>query len=66
MCLGTVYVHSAEGRKEIMREVARLEAEGLGFWLINLFGEKKFIEGTVHCIDLMEEHFVLLNPLKPL
>jgi predicted RNA-binding protein len=35
-----------EGRKEIMRDVARIEAEGSGFWLINLFGKKNSQKGA--------------------
>jgi predicted RNA-binding protein len=50
-----------EGRKEIMRDVARIEAEGSGFWLINLFGKRKFAEGCIRTIDLMDEHFVILD-----
>ena len=42
MCLSTVYINSGDEKKEIMKEVARIEAEGQGFWFINLFGEKNF------------------------
>jgi predicted RNA-binding protein len=61
MCLSTVFLNSANKQNEIMKDVARIEAEGRGFWLINLFGEKKFIEGTLHSIDLMDDHFVILK-----
>jgi predicted RNA-binding protein len=61
MCLSSVYMDTKEGRKEIMRDVARIEAEGSGFWLINLFGKKKFAEGGIRTIDLMDEHFVILD-----
>ena len=37
------------------------EAEGKGFWLINLFGEREFIEGSIETVDLMDEHFVMLR-----
>jgi predicted RNA-binding protein len=50
-----------EGRKKIMEDVARIEAEGSGFWLINLFGKKRFAEGVIRTIDLLDEHFVILN-----
>jgi hypothetical protein len=40
MCLSTAYMDSGNEQKEIVKEVARIEAEGQGFWLINLFGEK--------------------------
>ena len=65
MCLSTVYMNSGNEQKEIMKDVARIEAEGQGFWLINLFGERKFIEGTIQTIDLMDGHFVMLENQKP-
>ena len=65
MCLSTVYMNSGNEEKEIMKDVARIEAEGEGFWLINLFGEREFIEGSIQTVDLMDEHFVMLRKGKP-
>jgi len=64
MCLSTVYMNSGNKQKEIMKDVARIEAEGQGFWLINLFGEREFIEGSIETVDLMDEHFVMLREGK--
>jgi predicted RNA-binding protein len=50
--------------KEIMKDVARIEAEGRGFWFINLFGERTFVEGTIRDINLMDGHFVMLEDHK--
>ena len=61
MCLSTVYINLVDEQKEIMKDVARIEAEGQGFWFINLFGEKKFIEGSIQTVDLMDGHFVILE-----
>ena len=61
MCLSTVYMHSGDEQKEIMKDVARIEAEGQGFWFIDLFGEKKFVEGRIETVDLMDGHFVLVK-----
>jgi predicted RNA-binding protein len=61
MCLSSVYMDTREGRKEIMRDVARIEAEGSGFWLIDLFGKKRFAEGVIRTIDLLDGHFVILD-----
>ena len=61
MCLSTVYMDSGNAKEEIMKDVARIEAEGKGFWLIDLFGEREFIEGRIQTIDLMDEHFVVLG-----
>ena len=64
MCLSTVYMESGNEQKEVMKDVARIEAEGQGFWLINLFGERTFIEGTIQIINLMDGHFVMLENKK--
>ncbi len=61
MCLSTVYMHSGNEQKEIMKDIARIEAEGQGFWLINLFGERKFVEGRIETVDLMDGHIVLVG-----
>jgi len=61
MCLSTVYMNSGNEQKEIMKDVARIEADGQGFWFINLFGEKKFVEGRIETVDLMDGHFVMVR-----
>jgi predicted RNA-binding protein len=61
MCLSTLYVNSENMQKEIMEDVARIEAEGEGFWFINLFGERKFIDGTIQTVNFMDSHFVVLT-----
>jgi len=61
MCLSTLYMVSGNEQKEIMKDVARIEAEGEGFWFINLFGERKFFEGSIQTVDLMDDHFVVLT-----
>jgi len=61
MCLSTVYMSSGNEKEEIMKDVARIEAEDQGFWFINLFGERKFVKGTIQTVDLMDSHFVMLT-----
>ena len=61
MCLSTVYMNSGSDRTEIMKDVTRLEAEGKGFWLVGLLGGKKFIEGRIQTVDLIDDHFILLE-----
>ena len=61
MCLSNVCMDTGDLQKEIMRDVARLEAEGSSFWLINLFGEKTFVKGTIQSIDLVDENLVILS-----
>jgi predicted RNA-binding protein len=65
MCLSTVYMDFGNEQKEIMKDVARIEAEGQGFWLINLFGERTFVKGTIQAINLMDGHFVMLESQEP-
>ena len=64
MCLSTAYMNSGNEQKEIMKDIARIEAEGQGFWLINLFGEKKFVEGRIQSADLLDGRFVLVSKGK--
>lgn len=61
MCLSTVYMHSGDEKKEIMKDVASIEAEADGFWFIDLFGERRFVQGRIEAINLLDGHFVMLN-----
>jgi predicted RNA-binding protein len=61
MCLSTVYMDSGTEQSEVMKDVARLEAEGEGFWLINLFGERTFVEGKIQAVNLTNGHFIILR-----
>ena len=61
MSLSTVYINSGNEEKEIMKDIAHIEAEGRGFWFINLFGERKFIEGSIQTVNLMDGNFVMLK-----
>ena len=44
-----------------MKDVARIEAEAKGFRLIDLFGNTVFIEGSIQIVDLMDEHYVVIE-----
>ncbi|MCD6353307.1 MAG: CooT family nickel-binding protein [Proteobacteria bacterium] len=59
--MSTVYMNSGNKQKKIMKDVARVEAEGQGFWFINLFGERKFIEGSIQTVDLMDGLLMILE-----
>ena len=61
MCLSTVYINSGNEQKEIMKDVAKIEAENQGYWVINLFGEKKFVEGTIENINLIDGFLTVLG-----
>ncbi len=64
MCLSTVYLDSGNKQEEIMKDVARIEADGQGFWLINLFGERTFIKGNIRSANLMDGQFIVLEDQK--
>lgn len=61
MCLSTVYIESGGQRKEVMKDVACMEAEKDGFVMIDLFGVRKFVHGKIKSLDLVEEHTVVLE-----
>jgi len=58
MCLSTVYIESDTGKEEFMQDVAEMEAEGDGFFLVSLFGERRFIKGSIRRVDFVDEHTV--------
>jgi len=58
MCLSTVYIESDTGKEEFMQDVAEMEAEGDGFFLVSLFGERRFIKGSIKRVDFVDEHTV--------
>jgi predicted RNA-binding protein len=62
MCLSTVCLNQGDTPQEVMRDVARLEAEGDGYWLIDLFGQRTFVQGAIASIDLVDENRIMLKP----
>jgi predicted RNA-binding protein len=61
MCLSSVYIDSGKGQKQIMSDVARMEAEAEGFLFIDLFGESKFVRGKIKRIDFIDENAIVLE-----
>ena len=61
MCLSTIYVLSGGRQEEVMRDVTRMQAEGDGFLLFDLFGEKKFIRGRIKKVNFLYEHTVVIE-----
>ena len=61
MCLSTVYIDSTTGKEEVMRDVAEMEAEGEGYNLVNLMGEKTFVKGSIKRVDFVDEHTVVME-----
>ena len=65
MCLSTVFLNAGDTSTEVMKDVAHMEADKDGYWLFNLFGEKKFVEGAIQSVDLVDEHLIVLHPHQP-
>jgi predicted RNA-binding protein len=65
MCLSTVYLRIGEERREVMRDVSRMQAEGDGYLLTDLFGRRAHVRGRIAYLDLVEEHIVVLEKVKP-
>jgi len=61
MCLSTVCIDSNGRLKEVMKDVACMEAKNDGFMLTNLFGEEKFVQGKLKRMDFLEGQSILLE-----
>ncbi|HIE17314.1 MAG TPA: CooT family nickel-binding protein [Dehalococcoidia bacterium] len=61
MCIATVYVATGAKRKEVMRDVVRIEVEDGRFRLLSLLGEEKWLGGRLKSIDFWEEHTVIIE-----
>ena len=62
MCLSNVFYLNLNGRQqEVMRDVARMEAQDDGFLLTGLLGDQKFVQGDVRTIDFVNKHSVVLG-----
>ncbi|MGD9331489.1 MAG: CooT family nickel-binding protein [Desulfobacterales bacterium] len=61
MCLSTVYRLADGERREVMRDVSRMQAEGDGYVLIDLFGRRDRVQGRIAYLDLVEEHIVVIE-----
>jgi predicted RNA-binding protein len=60
MCLVTVYVDYQDQQKEVMKDVARMEATDDGFLLIGLLGDRKYVAGSIVSLDFVDKHSVVL------
>ncbi|MFY9705542.1 MAG: CooT family nickel-binding protein [Desulfobacterales bacterium] len=65
MCLTTVYLNSVEAENRLMKEVALIEADGDGFWLIDLFGERRFVTGKIQSLDLTNGQCLMARKPAP-
>lgn len=65
MCLATVYLNSMEAGNRLMKDVALIEADGNGFWLIDLFGERRFVTGEIQSLNLTDGQCLMMRKPAP-
>jgi len=59
MCLSTIYTVSGNKQNEVMKDVARIEAEGAGFWASDLFGERTYVQGMIKSVDFLSGEMMI-------
>lgn len=63
MCEARVYLEKEGSREEIMENVVSIKSEGEKLLLIDLFGERKYINATLKEVKLLD-HQVILEEKK--
>jgi predicted RNA-binding protein len=64
MCLVTVYVDDQDEQKEVMKDVAQMEAKDDGFLLIGLLGEQRFVRAKIKSLDFIDKRSVVLQSMR--
>lgn len=59
MCEASAYVIDGEHQELIMESVDSVEPEAGGYKLVNIFGEQKFIKGTIYSLSLVDHKIFL-------
>jgi predicted RNA-binding protein len=59
MCEASAYIIDGDKQELIMEAVDSVEPEGSGYKLVNIFGEQKFIKGTIYSLSLVEHKIFL-------
>jgi predicted RNA-binding protein len=63
MCEANAYVINGDQQELLMESVDSVEPEEDGYKLVNIFGEQKFIKGTIHSLSLVE-HKIFLKKIS--
>ncbi|MBA4368059.1 MAG: RNA-binding protein [Desulfobacterium sp.] len=61
MCEANAYLVGKEGNTLVMEAVDSVEPEGDGVKLISIFGEQKFVKGSIYSLALVD-HNIFLKP----
>jgi predicted RNA-binding protein len=64
MCEANAYLVQADKEELIMEAVDKVEPDGQGLRLVNIFGEQKFLNARIQALSLVD-HKILLQPQKP-
>ena len=59
MCEASAYIIDGERQELIMESVDSVEPEDGGYKLVNIFGEQKFIKGTIYSLSLVDHKIYL-------
>lgn len=59
MCEASAYIIDGERQDLIMEAVDSVEPEDGGYKLVNIFGEQKFIQGTIYSLSLVDHKIYL-------
>ena len=59
MCEASAYFIDGEKQELIMEAVDSVEPEDDGYKLVNIFGEQKFIKGTIYSLSLVDHKIFL-------
>lgn len=59
MCEANAYIINGAQPELIMEAVDSVEPEDGGYKLVNIFGEQKFIRGTIYSLSLVDHKIYL-------
>jgi len=59
MCEASAYIIDGDKQELVMEAVDSVEPEDNGYKLVNIFGEQKFIKGTIYSLSLVDHKIYL-------
>lgn len=61
MCEANAYIVDGNKERLIMKSVDRVEPSEEGLRLVSIYGEQKFIDASIHTLELVD-HKIILKP----
>jgi predicted RNA-binding protein len=65
MCLAAVYLNNVAEENRLMKDVALIEADEDGFWMVDLFGERRFVTGKIQSLNLTDGQCLIMPESAP-